>query len=148
MLDQLEIDRLLALLKDLHEKSILFPRQGRDLRLNVTAQKSKDQFNIIINYKSKIAKKCTYLEKYSNDILLKLHFMGAPHENPDNTVIHCPHIHIAKENFNDSWAFPIDTVGIKNSDDLIEQLFDFLQFCNIINLEDIDIQHNFINEVD
>ena len=67
-------------------------------------------------------------------ILLRLDLDGAPHRNPDDEEIPCPHLHIYKEGYGDKWVIPAPADKFPNTGDLFKTLEDFVQHCNIMNL--------------
>jgi hypothetical protein len=42
-------------------------------------------------------------------ILYRLDIDGAPHRNPDDQEVPCPHLHVYREGFGDKWATPAPT---------------------------------------
>jgi MoaA/NifB/PqqE/SkfB family radical SAM enzyme len=76
------------------------------------------------------------------NILVRVDIGGSPHRNPDGKVINCPHIHFYREGFNDKWAYPLSQyTQFRNTDDIIELLEDFYDFCHIINLPPIQTSY-------
>lgn len=57
--------------------------------------------------------------------LLRVDLEGPDHDNPDGTVVECPHIHIYKEGYGLSWAYPLQDEIDTNPFDLISVLIDF-----------------------
>ena len=64
-------------------------------------------------------------------ILVRLDFGGAPHRNPDDEEISCPHLHIYREGYGDKWAIPPPSDYFLNLLDLSQTIEDFMRFCNI-----------------
>lgn len=74
--------------------------------------------------------------------LVRVDFGGSLHQNPDGNIVHCPHIHLYREGYNDKWAYPIsDYSEFKNSNNLVTALQDFSNFCHIIQLPPIQLSH-------
>ena len=67
---------------------------------------------------------------YNNIVLVRIDINGAPHRNPDGTVIPCPHIHYYKEGFGDRIAEPLPP-GIITSNDDVQKLIEFMNFCHV-----------------
>ena len=40
-------------------------------------------------------------------VLARIDIGGAPHRNPDDEEIACPHVHLFREGYGDRWAFPV-----------------------------------------
>jgi len=64
-------------------------------------------------------------------VLVRLDFGGAPHRNPDDEEIACPHLHVYREGYGDRWAVPIPMDSFPNVADLWQTLQDFMRYCNI-----------------
>lgn len=60
---------------------------------------------------------------------------GAEHTNPDGTVLHGNHVHVASELYSDRIAFPLNStmgVMVAGVDDYIPSIFEsFRKFCHI-----------------
>lgn len=60
---------------------------------------------------------------------------GAAHTNPDGTVIHGSHVHIATERYGDRVAYPIDSAEarsvIGDARDVPSTFERFLSYCNV-----------------
>jgi hypothetical protein len=142
MLSQTEADRLLALVKVLAERGpIDFPLPGTMQQLELHSEDGRDEFQIDVNRKGRIkVSKCTYQERYQVvEILLRLDIDGPPHENPDGTEVPCPHLHIYREGYGDKWAHPTPSAAFGNTSDLIQTLIDFLRYCGVRDIP--DVQH-------
>ncbi|MHB1167138.1 MAG: DUF6978 family protein [Carboxydocellales bacterium] len=143
MLTQAEIDLLLNMLKLLVDKgNVNFPTVASYKCLDIVSQDGKEKFIIDINRKGRIKiSKCTYQERYrKDDILLRLDIDGPPHTNPDGQEVPPNHLHIYKEGYGDSWAYPVPPDMFSNPGDLVTTLIEFLQYCRVTNITDISIQ--------
>lgn len=141
MLTQTEVDSLLQLIKTLLTAGpISFPSPGKHISLHAVSVVGNENFTIDVNRKGGSIKvtKCTYQTRYTNSqILLRLDVDGPDHRNPDGEVIPCPHLHIYREGYGDSIAYPL--VGHISTDphDLAQVLIDFLRYNNINNIPPI-----------
>jgi len=72
--------------------------------------------------------------------LIRIDLEGPPHDNPDGTVVECPHIHIYKEGYDLTWAYPLDEKLQTDPSDLITVLIDFLKYTNVNNCNQYSIQ--------
>jgi len=70
-------------------------------------------------------------------VLVRLDLAGAPHRNPDDSEISCPHLHIYREGFGHRWAFPVPADKFPNIGDCWETLSDFMRYCNITKRPEI-----------
>lgn len=134
MLSQDDIDYLLALIKVLTDsKGIKIPSPGECLELQVQGKDDKEKFIIDVNRKGTInIKKCTFQTRYHKSIvLLRLDISGSPHRNPNGDIIDCPHLHIFKEGYGTSWAYPINDKIFSDVDNLAQALKDFLLYNHV-----------------
>lgn len=143
MLTQAKADELLGLFKMLDDAAtIKLPGAGDSLQLRARSEDGVEAFVIDVNRKGRIKiGKCTYQERYSIDILLRLDIGGPPHQNPDGEEVPTPHMHIYKEGYGDTWAYPIPALEegtFTNTADLAVTLREFLAFCKVRNIPAID----------
>jgi hypothetical protein len=61
-------------------------------------------------------------------VLARVDIGRAPHRNPDDTEVPCPHIHLYREGFGDRWAF---TDQFADTTDHWQTLFDFMRYCSV-----------------
>lgn len=71
-------------------------------------------------------------------VLARIDIGGAPHRNPDDTELPCPHIHLYREGFGDRWAFPVNPDEFADTTDPWQTLMDFLRFCNVTRPPEFD----------
>lgn len=111
---------------------IQFPAAGNFLQLELRSDDEHESFLVDVNRRGKIKlTKCTYQERYAVvEILVRVDIDGPPHENPDGTLIPCPHIHEYREGYGDKWARPLPP-NFSNPSDLVVTFRDFLKFCNV-----------------
>jgi hypothetical protein len=64
-------------------------------------------------------------------ILARLDFGGAPHRNPDDQEVPCPHLHLYREGYGDRWAVPLPAERFSDASDSWLLLLEFLQFVNV-----------------
>jgi hypothetical protein len=65
--------------------------------------------------------------------LMRLDLDGAPHRNPDDSEVPCPHLHIYREGYGDKWAFPAPLDRYPNVHDLFSTFDAFMRHCNVTN---------------
>lgn len=70
-------------------------------------------------------------------ILARLDFGGAPHRNPDDAEVACPHLHVYREGFGDRWAVPLPPGRFTDGSDPWVLLKEFMNFINITDVPDI-----------
>ena len=66
-------------------------------------------------------------------ILARLDFEGAPHRNPDDEEIPCPHLHVYREGFGDKWAIRLPRHEFPNTEDKWRLFQDFMTYCTIVS---------------
>lgn len=69
--------------------------------------------------------------------LARLDFAGAPHRNPDDEEIPCPHLHLYREGYGDRWAMPSPAEQFSDTGDPWLLLLEFIQFVNVTVPPDI-----------
>jgi hypothetical protein len=67
-------------------------------------------------------------------ILARLDVAGAPHTNPDGTLIGPTHLHLYREGFEDRWAFEIDPAVFTEPQEIVTTFLDFCSFCNVTDV--------------
>ncbi len=114
------------------ELTIDFPRAGDRLQMQLKSTDGREEFLVDVNRRGRIRlTKCSYQERYAVvEILLRLDVGGPPHENPDSSVVPCPHLHVYREGYADKWANALPPAFTKPSD-LVKTLQDFLRYCNV-----------------
>ena len=139
MLTQPVANALMAMPKHLLETGeIQFPAAGDYLQLELRSDDEHETFLVDVNRRGKIKlTKCTYQERYAVvEILIRVDIDGPPHENPDGTVVQCPHIHEYREGFGVKWARSLPAT-FTNPSDLVITFRDFLKFCNVAKVPGI-----------
>jgi hypothetical protein len=140
MLAQAKVDELLNLIKVLVDTGdIEFPPAGTAKQIELKSEDGREAFIVDVNRRGKIKiSKCTYQERYQMiEILLRLDVDGPPHENPDGTVVPCPHLHTYREGFADKWASPVSPNDFTNLSDLARTLKEFLKYCKVRDVPEI-----------
>ena len=139
-----EAQALIQLLKKIIDvNGFLIPKQGSKSAINIVSVFSdNDRFKVDFNRTSMIRKdKYTLLLRYGKDHgLLRIDVGGPNHTNPDGTIVPCPHIHVQPHDTGmwDAWAYSIPVVFC-NVQDRIDTLRQFLEYCNVNNVDSIDI---------
>ncbi len=109
-----------------------FPHPGEKVLVNLQSTDGRERFILDVSRAKIEMRKVKYQTRYHKVIILtRLDIFGAPHTNPDGSIVDCPHIHKYKEGFGDKWAYPLPEFFSK-TDNLLEVLFDFLDYNNVI----------------
>ncbi|TDP83888.1 hypothetical protein C7957_14313 [Halanaerobium saccharolyticum] len=149
MISQAEADKLINILKEISDTGeYKFPKVGNHNPINLISNDEEYEFIIDVNRKSRIkSDKCTYQKRYRNDIILfRLDINGPKHTNPDGEILDCPHLHIYKEGFKDTWAYPppenldLEKNNLSDTNYLIDILIKFLEHCKVVNIDEIKIR--------
>lgn len=119
------------------------PNQGSKAAVSlVSVFSSNDRFKVDFNRSSRIRRdKYTLFLRYGKDQgLLRIDIGGGEHTNPDGTKVPCPHIHIQthEEGKWDDWAYSLPVV-FGNVQDMIDTFRQFLEYCNVNNIDSIII---------
>ena len=59
-------------------------------------------------------------------VLARLDF-ASHHRNPDGTAVGVPHLHVYREGYGDKFAYEVPPCMLKNPDDPLQVLLDFLE---------------------
>lgn len=150
------IDDFINCLKMLnHENAIInLPLLGE--YKNLRANSSHHSFIIDINRRGRKGYLTLQLRNlnHQDKPIIRLDISGPSHKNPEGDfegagqVVPCPHMHIAKEGYSDSIAYPLDHQNIKYHltnealHDLVVILWNFLEFINTGNINDFQFYHH------
>lgn len=133
-LTQIEADKLIAMEKHrANDDCSDFPFDGDDsLSLPLHSPDNREKFILDIRRSRIISLKGTYQNRARQAVvLIRLDFGGAPHRNPDDEDIPCPHLHIYREGFGDKYAIPAPIDKFSDITDLWRTLEEFMLYCNI-----------------
>lgn len=122
-----------------------FPKIGQKGQLKLQSLDGRDDFLLDIGRAKKASTlKCTYQNRYQNDIiLLRLDINGPEHTNPGGKVISGNHLHIYREDVHDKYAIEIPDEFV-HLNDPISTLYDFLKYNNVENPDDLNTQEELI----
>ncbi len=138
-LSQGDANALLAMEKiRVDDYSYEYPSLGGGIRIPLQTRDKRESFFLDITRNQVKLSKGTYQNRARGvAILARLDFGGAPHRNPDDEEIPCPHLHLYREGFGDRWAEPLPADRFSNPDDYWTLLVEFMQFVNITEPPDI-----------
>lgn len=158
---QNELDNLINSLKRILSDDNLINIPDINKKEQLQSKSQSEFFIIDLNRQGTKVKRFTLqlrAQRFKDLPLLRLDLVGPSHSNPpgdflySDEIIPCPHIHIAKEGFGDRIAYPLnnETADLyltnEQLEDFVQVTKTFLQKCNIINVEDLQIsttQQNF-----
>jgi hypothetical protein len=134
-LTQIEADLLLAQSKHrLSDETVKIPGLGGKVSIDLQSQDGREKFLLDMNRSYVSLSKLTLQTRARVTVVLaRLDVDGAPHRNPDDTEILCPHLHLYREGFGDKWAFPVPSDRFGNLSDRWETIQDFMKFCCIVD---------------
>ena len=132
-LTQAEADRLLALEKHRVDDQVWSPpHRGARITVPLTSVDGHESFLLDFRRARINILKSTYQTRGRQVfVLARLDVGGAPHRNPDDEVIECPHLHLYRDGFHDKWAIPVPADRFSNLDDAMQTLLDFMDYCNV-----------------
>jgi hypothetical protein len=139
-LTQAEADALIALEKHrVNEERHDFPTAGGVLTLPLHSTDKREQFLLDISRGRIDLLRVKYQNRARQAVVLaRIDFGGAPHRNPDDKDVPCPHLHVYKEGYGDKWAVPLSIDRFRKASDLWTTLEDFMLYCNITKPPHID----------
>jgi len=138
-LSQAEADALLQLDKHRADDRVSnYPGLADAIKIPLVSGDGRESFWLDVSRARINLSKGTYQNRARTTLILaRLDFGGAPHRNPDDEELPCPHLHLYREGYGDKWAFPVPNSFADVSDPWIA-LQDFMTFVNIITRPDIN----------
>jgi len=109
-----------------------FPDVGRSVTVPLVSEDKRERFLLdVASGRIDLARM-----KYQNRarqvvVLVRLDLAGAPHRNPDDEEIPCPHIHVYREGYGDKYAEPAPRDRFSDLSDRFVVLQDFMRYCRI-----------------
>ncbi len=138
-LTQEDADALLAMEKHRADDTAYeYPSLGGAIRVPLLSPDKREAFFLDVTRSEIKLTKGTYQNRARGvAILARLDFGGAPHRNPDDEEIPCPHLHLYREGYGDRWAMPLPAGRFSNAGDPWLLLLEFMQFVNVTAPPDI-----------
>jgi hypothetical protein len=133
-LTQSEADQLMAMPKRPCSDDIqMFPSLGGKLIIELESVDKAEDFLLDVTRSRIDFSRITYQNRGRAVVVLKrLDLNGAPHRNPDDQVIPCPHLHTYREGYGDKWAAPLPDGKFTDLGNLSLTLTEFMTECNIV----------------
>lgn len=133
-LTQAEADALLVMPKIRVSEAIYkLPDLGGSICIPLASQDKRENFHLDLKRGRIDLVKNRYQNRVRQTIILvRLDIGGAPHRNPDDEEIACPHVHLYREGFSDMWAYAVNPEIFPNTNDFWATLERFMDFCNIV----------------
>jgi hypothetical protein len=132
-LTQAEADALLAMAKHRADDEVYdYPGLSGAIRIPLVSSDKRESFILDITRSQINLAKGTYQNRARSVVILaRLDFGGAPHRNPDDEEVPCPHLHVYREGYGDKWTIPVPTNVFKDLNDRWQTLQDFMTFVNV-----------------
>ena len=133
---QADADALLEMEKHRVDDTVYeYPSLGGGLRIPLQSPDRHETFVLDVTRSQINLSKGTYQNRSRGVVVLaRLDFGGAPHRNPDDEEIDCPHLHVYREGFGDRWAVPLPTGTFTDPGDPWLLLLEFMQFVGYIRV--------------
>ena len=140
ILTQTEADALIQVEKHSAVSiSYLYPFPGERLEIPLISIDRRTHFLLDIRQgRIKLTQSTHQTRAHVTIILVRLDIDGRPHRNPDHVEIPCPHLHLYRAGYADKWAIPAPLDKFPNLDDLWATLDDFMRFCNVTKMPNIN----------
>ncbi|MEX1127696.1 MAG: hypothetical protein WEB50_03915 [Vicinamibacterales bacterium] len=137
-LTQADADALLTMEKHKAEDTTYeYPSLGGAIRIPLQSPDKREVFFLDVTRSQVVLSKGTYQNRARGvAILARVDFSGAPHRNPNDEEIPCPHLHLYREGYGDRWAFPLPA-QFSGAGDPWLLLLEFMQFVNVTVPPDI-----------
>jgi len=138
-LTQREADALLAMEKQKSDsKQYTYPWGGKHLHIPLLSLDRREKFILDLSQrKIEVSRNKFQTRARKAIVLVRLDLDDTPHRNPDGADVLGPHLHIYKEGYGDSWAYPLPQ-RFTDPDDCIKTLKEFLQYCNVTDPPNIE----------
>ncbi len=132
-ISQVEAEALIAMPKYYTQKKVVdFPPVNFSMVLPIESFDGREQFLLDVGTARIKLSKIKYQTRARHSIVLvRLDVGGAPHRNPDDEVIPCPHLHLYREGYGDKWASRVDPTIFTNTADMWSTMQEFMNYCNI-----------------
>lgn len=139
-LSQQDADKLIAMEKHkVGDQSWDYPIAGQHILIPLLSSDRTQSFSLDVSRAAIKLTKGTYQNRFKQVIILaRLDFNGPPHRNPDGQEVGTTHLHIYREGFGDKFAMDLPTDKFSNPNNLWVLLEDFMAYCNITDVPDIN----------
>jgi hypothetical protein len=139
-LTQAEADALIAMEKHrVSQDRYSFPMAGESVAVPLQSPDKREQFVLDLS-RGRIDLAKVKLQNRARQVvvLVRVDLAGAPHRNPDDEEIPCPHLHVYREGHGDKWAVALPPDRFRNPSDVWATYQDFLRFCNVTQPPEVD----------
>lgn len=133
MLSQADADALMAMQKWFEDQSSISMPPGADYSRVLVGADLHERFLMDI-WRSTIRLSKSRLQTRARKvvILARVDVNGAPHTNPDGTILNGTHIHLYREGYEARWAYPLDRQSFADPTDNAQLFNDFCLYCNVL----------------
>ena len=149
VLSQAEADHLLALAKEFTDTDPLIcpGSQAANYERGLRSADRRESFFLNVERGNRNRARLKYQTRARAVVVLaRIEFHGRAHRNPPDSPyrpgerLECPHIHLYREGFDDRIAYDVADVPalvLRNATSGIDCLEDFLRFCNVQSVPEI-----------
>lgn len=135
MLTQTEADALMAMQKRFEDQSAISMPPGADYSRVLIGADLHERFLMDIwRGTVRISKARLQTRARKVIVLARVDVNGAPHTNPDRTILNGSHIHLYREGYDAKWAYPLDSRSFSNPTDNAQLFNDFCVYCNVVGI--------------
>jgi hypothetical protein len=134
-LTQQQADQLFAMPKKPTKiEPVKWPDLGKKIAVELLSADEREIFLLDVERSYVKLSKLTLQNRARVTICLaRLDIDGAPHRNPDDVEIACPHLHLYREGYGSKWAFVVPVAHFKDLSDRKQTVADFMRYCSIID---------------
>lgn len=131
-LSQAEADALLSIEKRCEaDHTWTFPALGGKISIPLVSYDRRESFLLDFSRGHIEIRKVKLQTRARQTIpLVRIDLFGAPHLNPDDSEVPCPHMHLYREGFGMKWAYPLPE-HFREPSNLWLTLDDFLSYCHV-----------------
>lgn len=135
MLTQADADNLIAMQKTFEDRSPISMHPGADYSRVLIGADLHERFLMDVwRGTVRISKARLQTRARKVVVLVRVDVNGAPHTNPDGTILNGTHIHIYREGYEARWAYPLNRSSFVDPIDNPRLVGDFCQYCNVVDI--------------
>lgn len=136
-------DALFAMEKHRESDEVVpFDRLGQSESIKLISADKSEKFLLDLHRGRQSFVQVSMQQRARKDVVLvRLDINGPPHRNPQSKeFIYGPHLHLYREHYKDSWAFPAPGDIFSDLDNELTTFREFMRYCNISKPPNIKLQ--------
>jgi hypothetical protein len=138
-LTQAEADALLAMDKQKADsKKYEYPQLGGLVNIPLLSMDRREKFMLDLSRRKIELSRNKFQTRAKEVIILaRLDLEDTPHRNPNGEEVPGPHLHLYREGYGTSWAYPL-LEEFTDPTDCMRTLSEFLRYCHVMDIPNIE----------